>query len=48
MVTFEHENHNLIRFIEKSFEVWFHTIGHDFTDRTILLTAKTGSAAAEI
>jgi hypothetical protein len=55
MVTFEHKNHNLIRFKAKILESlvsytkqFSQNIGHDFTDRTILLTAITGAAATEL
>jgi hypothetical protein len=55
MLTFEHKNHNLIRFKAKileslvSYEKQFsQNIGHDFTDRTIFLTAITRVAATEI
>jgi hypothetical protein len=55
MLTFEHENHNLIRFKAKILESlvsyakpFSQNIGHDFTDRTILLIAITGAAATEI
>jgi hypothetical protein len=55
MVTFEHEKHNLIRFKAKILESlvsyakqFSQNIRHDFTDRTILLTAITGAAATEI
>jgi hypothetical protein len=55
MVTFEHENHNLICFKAKILESlvsyakqFSQNIGHDFTDRTILVTAITGATATEI
>jgi hypothetical protein len=55
MLTFEHKNHNPIRFKAKILESlvsyakqFSQNIGHDFSDRTILLTAITGAAATEI
>ena len=55
-ITFKNKNRSLTRFKKAKIleslvsyaKQFSQNIGHDFTDRTILLTAITGSAATEI